>query len=126
MLPDDENAHGEDTVAFLKVLHRHHPGPLTVIWDRGVIHDRAVAVRTYLAKHPEIVTEKFPGYAPELNPDEQVWTHTKYARLSNFAPADTRVLRNRLRYEFGRLRHDPDLLRSFIQHTGLPFPELAQ
>ena len=57
-------------LAFLKQLRRHIPGPVTVVWDRSNIHDRSKAVRAYLAGHPEIETEKFPGYAPEANPNE--------------------------------------------------------
>ena len=29
-----------------------------------------------------------PAYAPELNPVEQCWNHTKYADLANFIPDD--------------------------------------
>jgi hypothetical protein len=36
LLPEDTNAHGEDTVAFLKQLRWHLPGPMTVLWDRSV------------------------------------------------------------------------------------------
>ena len=110
----------EDVVRYLRLLKRHIPGPLTIVWDRSNTHDRATLVRRYLARHPEIVTEKFPGYAPELNPEEQVWTHTKYARLPNFAPRYTTDLRVRLTYELKRLRRRPDLLLSFIRHSDLP------
>jgi len=120
LLPDNENVHATDTVRFLRRLRRHLPRPLTIVWDRGNVHDRSKAVRGFLAKHPEIVTEKFPGYAPELNPDEGVWTHTKYARLPNYVPADTRELRRRVRAELKRLRKRPDLLASFIRHSKLP------
>jgi transposase len=119
LLPDDENAHGEDTVAFLKQLRRHLPGPLTILWDRSNIHDRSRAVRAYLARHPGIATEPFPGYAPETNPDEGVWGHTKYGRLSNFAPEDTTELRRVLIEELERLDGRPDLLASFIRHAGV-------
>jgi hypothetical protein len=61
LMPDDENVHGEDTVAFLKRLRRHIPGPMTILWDRGNVHDRSKVVRAYLAGHPEVVTDKFPG-----------------------------------------------------------------
>jgi DDE superfamily endonuclease len=64
LLADNENAHGEDTIHAVRALHRRHPGPLTVVWDRSRIHDRSEAVQTYLAHHPEIVTKEFPGYAP--------------------------------------------------------------
>ena len=123
LLPDNQNACAEDTVSFLRQLHRHVPGPLMVIWDRGNIHDRSATVRKYLAKHPEIVTKKFPAYAPELNPDEGVWDYTKYNRLSNFAPANTSALRVRLHKELVRLRARPELLASFIRHTPLPLLE---
>ena len=93
LLPDDANVHGEDTVAFLRELRRQLPVPMTILWDRGNIHDRSRVVRAYLARHPEVVTEKLPSYAPETNPDESVWGHTKHGRLANFAPEDTAELR---------------------------------
>jgi len=120
LLPDNKNAHQEDVVRFLRLLKHHIHGPLTVVWDRSNTHDRATLVRGYLARRPEIVTEKFPGYAPELNPPEQIWTYTKYARLPNFAPRYTSDLRVRLTYELKRLRRRPDLLLSFIRHSDLP------
>jgi transposase len=120
LLPDDVNAHGEDTVDFLRRLRRHIPGPMTILWDRGNIHDRSKVVRAYLADRPEIVTEKFPGYAPETNPDEMVWQHTKHGRLANFAPEDTAELRATLVEEFGRIHGKHELLSAFIRHAGVP------
>src|ERR1700730_14534156 len=120
LLPDDANAHGEDTVDFLRQLRRHIPGPMTILRDRGNIHDRSRVVRAYLAGHPEVVTEKFPGYAPETNPDEMVWQHTKHGRLSNFAPEDAAALRAALVEEFERIHGKPDLLAAFIRHAGVP------
>src|ERR1035437_2232526 len=120
LLADDANACAEDTVRFLRQLHHHIRGPLTIVWDRGNIHERANVVRAYLARHPEIVTERFPAYAPELNPEELVWQHTKYSRMSNFAAHNTVVLRRKLAAELRTLSQQPQLLRAFIQHTELP------
>jgi hypothetical protein len=118
--PDDANAHGEDTVAFLKPLRRHLPGPMAVPRDRGNIHDRSKVVRAYLAGRPEVVTEKFPGYAPGTNPDERVWEPTKHGRLSNFTPEGTAELRAELVEEFGRIRGKPEPLAAFIRHARVP------
>jgi len=120
LLPDDANAHGEDTVAFVRQLRRHIPGPMTILWDRAHIHDRSRRVRAYLAEHPKVKTEKFPGYAPETNPDEMVWQHTKHGRLANFAPQDTAELRSALIEEFHRIHRKPELLAAFIRHAGVP------
>ena len=81
---------------------------------------RSSVVQAYLAKPPEIVTEDFPGYAPDANPDEGVRGYTKYHRLPNYAPGDTGELRSRLWSEFSALRRRPDLLASFIRHAGIP------
>ena len=107
-------------MAFLRQLREHIPGPMTILWDGANIHDRSKVVRAYLAEHPEIVTEKFPGYAPETNPDERVWQHTKHARLANFAPEDTAELRRALIEEFDRLHRRPDLLAAFVRHARIP------
>jgi len=120
LLPDDANAHGEDTADFLRQLRRHIPGPMTILWDRGNIHDRSKVVRAYLSVHPEIVTEKLPGYAPEADPDEMVWQHTKHGRLANFAPEDTAGLRAVLVEEFARIHGKPELLSAFIRHARVP------
>jgi transposase len=120
LLPDDVNVRGEDTVEFLKQLRGHIRGPMTVLWDGANIHDRSRAVRRYLAKHPEVHTERLPAYAPETNPDEGVWQHTKYARLANFAPEDTRQLRRALIEELDRLHRRPDLLQAFLRHAEVP------
>lgn len=120
LLPADANVRGEDSVMFLRRLRRHIGPKMTVVWDRSMTHDRSKEVKGFLAANPGIMTERFPGYAPELNPDEGVWTYAKYGRMPNFAPRDTRHLRRKLSYELRRLKRRPDLLASFIEHSKLP------
>ncbi len=118
LLPDQENFHAEEVVDFLRQLRRHLPR-MTVIWDRHRIHGRSRVVQEFLAAHPSVVAEDFPGYAPELNPDELVWCWTKYGRLSNYAPADLAELRPRVEGELNYLHDHPYALLDFIEHTGL-------
>jgi transposase len=120
LLPDNTNAHGEDTVGFLAQLRGRVKGPMTILWDQSKIHQRSGVVKQYLAKHPEIVTEDFPSYAPDANPDEGVWGWTKYHRLPNFAAEDMTELRSRLVAELSSLGQRPDLLASFIRHAKIP------
>ncbi len=120
----DHNVHGEDVVAFLAELRRRL-GRLTVIWDRNQIHSKSRAVKAWLADHPDVVAEDFPGYVPDLNPDEGVWGWTKYGRLANLAAADKDELWDRVVEELVEVKLRPDLLRGFIQQTGLPGVTLA-
>ena len=114
---DNANITARDIVSFLKQIRRNISGPLLIVWDKGTVHDRSKDVRDYLAKHPEIHTERFPSYAPELNPVELIWSTTKYGRMANFTPVNTNQLRSRLCEEMARLRNRKDLLASFIQHA---------
>ena len=119
LLPDNTNATAAHVVAFLKELKKSLPR-FTVIWDQGRIHGRARLVKEFLAEHPEVVAEDFPAYAPELNPDELVWGHTKYGKLANFAPADRHELRARVNAELAWLKQHAYSLYQFIDHTDLP------
>ncbi len=115
----DHTVHAEQVVAFLADLHRRL-GSLTVVWDRGAIHDKSGLVRAWLAKHSGVVTEKLPGYAPDLNPDEGVWGWTKYGRLSNLAANDTDELWDQVMDELTNVKFSPHLLKAFIRETRLP------
>jgi transposase len=118
------NVHAEDVVKFLAELHRRL-GPVTVVWDRNGIHSRARAVKAWLAGHPGVVCEDFPGYVPDLNPDEAVWGWTKYGRLANLAAEDKDELWVRVVDELVEVKLRPDLLRGFVRQTGLPGVALA-
>jgi len=120
----DHNVRGEDVVTFLAELRRRL-GRLTVVWDRNQIHSKSRAVRAWLADHPDVAADDFPGYVPDLNPDEGVWGWTKYGRLANLAADDKDVLWDHVVDELITVKHRPDLLRGFIQQTGLPGVTLA-
>jgi transposase len=118
------NIRGPDVVAFLTELHRRVRS-VTVVWDRNNIHSKSKAVKEWLAKHPDVVAEDFPGYVPDLNPDEGVWGWTKYGRLANLAANDKDELWDRVVDELVEVKFRPDLLRGFIRQTGLPGVSLA-
>jgi transposase len=63
--------------------------------------------------------EWLPPYAPDLNPVEHVWGHTKHGDLANFAPADIEVLQEAVLTSFVRKRGNQRLLRSFFRAAGL-------
>lgn len=120
LLPVNRTVHAEEVVAFLKALKRQLRGPFTVVWDRHVIHSRSRLVKAFLRDHPEIVVEDFPGYVPDLNPDEWVWGWTKYGQLSNLAAWDTEELWDHIVMALIDLKFQPRMLNAFIEEAGLP------
>jgi hypothetical protein len=120
LLGKNENFHGEEVVLFLRQLKGEVGGPWTIVWDRNQIHSKALVVRAWLAKHPEVVVEDFPAHAPNTNPDEDVWSWTKYGELCNLAPADVEELRQHIWDTLTALKQQPQLLVSFILQARIP------
>jgi transposase len=116
----NKNVRFPQVIAFLRQLLRHVRGAIVLLWDSNQPH-RAVAVRAFLAKHPRIRTERFPGYAPELNPDEFVWNHLKRA-VANGVPDDLHDLKRLLHPPLQRLRQSQKLLWSCFEASDLPWP----
>jgi transposase len=77
------------------------------------------AVQALCARHPRLHLEWFPGYAPELNPDELVWAHFK-GTLANGSPKNLDELLATLCRLTKKVRKRPELIRSFITGSELP------
>ena len=114
------NAHAEDVVVFLQQLRRQVNRRLTVVWDGSNIHRKAKVTKAYLARHPDLVAEDLPAYAPEVNPDELVWGWSKHGRLANLAADNIDELAEQVVEELTYLRERPHLLASFIKKAALP------
>jgi len=114
----ERNIQRADVCEFLRHLLRHLRGVVIVIWDNGKIH-RGEAIQDFCQRHPRLRLESFPGYAPELNPDEGVWNQTKQA-LANSCPKDLRELREQVSAQVQHLRRSPSRLRACIHNSELP------
>lgn len=125
LLPLNETVHGEDVVDFLRELGGQLRGGFTVVWDRAKIHGRSRAVKAWLAEHPEVVAEDFPGYAPDLNADEWVWGWAKYGRLSNLAAWDAEELLDHLLMALIDLKFNHAMLNAFLKEAGVPVAAAA-
>jgi hypothetical protein len=113
------NIRTAEVLRFLQALTRHLPRGFTLVWDRSRPH-RAAAVHAWLAaRAPRIVVEWLPAYAPECNPAEHVWGHTKYGDLANFAPADLDDLEGAVLASFTQTRGQRHLLAGFFRAAGV-------
>ncbi|MGH7345263.1 MAG: IS630 family transposase [Candidatus Rokuibacteriota bacterium] len=103
---------------FLRAVLHHLRGQVIVVLDRGSIH-KGPAVQALQARCPRLHLEWFPGYAPELNPDEWVWAHFQ-AQLANGHPDTVDELMATLCRITKRVTRRPALIRSFIAGSELP------
>jgi hypothetical protein len=63
--------------------------------------------------------EWLPAYAPELNPDGQVWNHSKHSQLANFIPDNVEHLAEAVEESLHVQSGQQHLLRSFFHCTKL-------
>lgn len=78
------------------------------------------AIRELTCEHPEwFEVEWLPCYAPDLNPAEGVWQHSKCVCLANFFAEDVDQLREAGDRSLSDLRSTRNLLRAFFRHAGL-------
>ena len=112
----DHNVTAIDVVEFVKQLHRQLGRRFILVWDRWSVH-RSTARQ--LARYDWLQVEYLPAYAPELNPVEQVWNHTKYGDLANFVPADAENLRQSIVGSLNHQRADQRLKYSCFRKAKL-------
>jgi transposase len=76
-------------------------------------------LRELLRQHSRLRIEHFPSYAPELNPDEGVWSLAK-RDLANGGPDDLEELVQDLIRSIDRIRKSPAKLRALHPPIGTP------
>jgi hypothetical protein len=105
---------------FLRELLRHLRGKVIVVWDGGSNH-KGPAIRAVTDRFPRLELERLPGYAPDLNPVEMVWSHLKFGRMANFVPRHVKHLDQVVRGHLGEVGRAPGLIKSLWGGSKLPF-----
>lgn len=108
------------TAEGVEVLLRAVQGGLRrgviVVWDRWAVHRKAAKA---LAGDDRFWIEWLPAYAPELNPVDKLWGHTKYDDLANYVADHLLDLELELDWSIQQTRQRPHLLRSFFYAAKL-------
>jgi hypothetical protein len=105
----EQNITAEEVDGFLRDVQRRLGRPVILVLDRWAVHRKAAKA---LADDPRFWIEWLPPYAPELNPVEHVWDHTKYGDLANYVPDDVLDLEIEAELSLDDLRTKPASLRS--------------
>ena len=108
-------------IEFLAHLLRHIPGKLLIVWDGLSGHRRRATWEFIRQQRGRLWVEFLPGYAPELNPVEYLWSHWKQHELPNFCPQNFDQLSHYARRALRRMRQRPRLAIAFWRQAEL-FP----
>ncbi len=89
------------------------------MWD-GLPAHRSHKMRAWLRRQRSwLVVEPLPGYAPNLNPVEALWSSLKGVELANLAGDTLTEVTAAAERGIQRIRRTPHLPFSFLRYCGL-------
>ena len=94
--------------------------PIVLVWDQLPAH-KSARMRQLLAARPWLRVYTLPGYAPELNPTEKVWSVMKHS-LANLAATTATALTAAVKNRLKRMQYRDSLIDSYLAATGLRPP----
>ncbi len=108
-------------VELLKQMMYNRKKPVHLILDSLPGHKKA-NVREYVASTKGRLTLHFlPGYAPDLNPDELVWSHVKRTGTARRPLQKGEKLRDKIEEQLAKLQQMPRLVRSFFKAPSVAY-----
>jgi len=117
----------DDSVRLLTVGFNKNMAKIVLI---GTSHkyqtcgDNAEAIEQfrYVASTKGRLTLHFlPGYAPDLNPDELVWSHAKRTGVARRPLKKGEKLQDRVHEQLQKIGDNPKLVRSFFKHPSVAY-----
>ena len=108
-------------VAMLKLMMRGRRRPLYLILDSLPAH-KAKAVHDYVGStNGKLKLFFLPGYAPELNPDELVWSYVKRTGTAKRPLRQNESLQDRIEADLMNLQNNPGLIRSLFKAPDVAY-----
>ena len=108
-------------VSLLRRMMRRRTKPLHLAVDELPAHKTAL-VKDYIASTKGMLTPHFlPGYAPELNPDELVWSHVKRTGVARSPLRRGETLQDKIDAQLAAIKRAPKLVRSFFLQPNVAY-----
>lgn len=112
---------GEVFVQLLKKMMHKRRKPVHLVVDGLPAHKRQI-VRDYVHSTKGKLTMHFlPGYAPDLNPDELVWSHAKRSAAKRGPLKAGEKMQTRVDEELTKIKDNPALVRQFFKHPTVAY-----
>jgi transposase len=108
-------------VRLLRAMMRHRSKPVHLVVD-GLPSHKTKLVKDYVQSTKGRLTLHFlPGYAPDLNPDELVWSHMKRTGVARTPLRKGERLQEKVEAQLAGIKKAPRLVRSFFQAPSVSY-----
>lgn len=110
----DGKLNAESFVLFLQNFMKGRSGKVLLVVDGHPAHKANVVKRYLKTLQGRLELHPLPPYAPDLNPDEFVWSHMKNNGVSKKPLQKNESLRRRVEQDLVAIQKDKKLVRSFF------------
>ena len=108
-------------VTLLRRMMRRRSQPVHLVLDGLPAHKTAL-VKAYVASTDGMLTLHFlPGYAPELNPDELVWSHMKRTWVARAPLRRGEKPKQKIEAQLAAIKRMPRLIRPFFRAPSVAY-----
>lgn len=91
-------------------------------YQGGLTAHKKKVVKEYVSSTKGRLSLHFlPGYAPDLNPDELVWSHAKRTGVARRPLRKGEKLQERVHEQLQSIGNNPKLVRSFFKHPSVAY-----
>ncbi|UIF88519.1 IS630 family transposase (plasmid) [Cupriavidus necator] len=112
---------GELFVELLKKLMRGRKNSVHMVVDGLPAHKKACVKRYVQSTKGKLTLHFLPGYSPDLNPDELVWSHTKRTGVARRPLRKGEDLQQKVNEQLQTVAENPALVRSFFRHPSVAY-----
>ena len=108
-------------VTLLKQMMRNRTKPVHLVVD-GLPAHKTKLVKEYVdSTKGRLTIHVLPGYAPELNPDELVWSHVKRTGVSRTPLRKGEKLSEKIEMQLAAIKKLPSLVRAFFEAQSVAY-----
>lgn len=111
----------EAFVAFLRNFMQSQSGTVFLVLDGHPVHKAKAVKRLMEELKGRLELHVLPPYAPDLNPDEFVWSYMKNNGVSKKPLKKNESLRRRVEEDLNKIQGDKELVRSFFRAESVAY-----
>src|SRR6266404_1261223 len=111
----------EAFVAFLQNFMKGRRGKALLVVDGHPAHKANIVKRYVQSLKGRLELHFLPPYAPDLNPDEFVWSHMKTNGVSKKPLKKNESMRKRVEQDIANIQGNPELVRSFFSAASVAY-----
>ena len=108
-------------VQLLRRMMRHRSKPVHLVVDGLPAHKTKLVKRYVESTKGRLTLHFLPGYAPELNPDELVWSHVKRTGVARTPLRKGERLHDKIEAQLAEIKKAPGLVRSFFMAPSVAY-----